>query len=120
MSMQQWLSLLSRGHLHQSGNGHHPSLLPIFDQLFQSDLRVVCTRAQNDNDIPESFDTLLTARIIRFANNSGTAVTVNVNHVCWERIQQIVCDWQHVGGEHANDFNLEHHASIVQRYLVQV
>ncbi len=78
MTMQEWLSV-NRGHLHQSGNGSHPSLLPIFDPLFHSDL--TCTKAQNDSGQPEAFENLLTARITQFANNSGTVVALNANHM---------------------------------------
>ncbi len=66
MTMEKWLSV-RRGHHHPS-HGHHPSLLPIFDPLFHRD--------QND-----TFDKLLTAKVTRFASNSGTAVALNANHV---------------------------------------
>jgi len=79
MTMQKWLSV-SRGHHHQSGNGHHPNLLPIFDPLFHSDLEGN-EKLQNDDIISGSFDTLLTARITRFANNSGTVLGINTNHL---------------------------------------
>ncbi len=95
--MKEWLSV-NRGHLHQSGNGHHPSLLPIFDPLFYSDL--AGAKAQNNCNTLASLNNLLTARVTHFAANSGTAISLNANHLlgdtascvrlaeCWGKAHQ--------------------------------
>lgn len=73
MTMQEWLQE-SRGHLHQSGNGHHPSLLPIFDPLFHSAI-------DSDNDNDGSTENLMSVKVTQFANDSGFVVAINMNHL---------------------------------------
>lgn len=73
MTMQEWLRE-SRGHLHQSGNGHHPSLLPIFDPLFHSAID-----SEHENNI--STENLMSVKVTQFANDSGFVVAINMNHL---------------------------------------
>jgi hypothetical protein len=69
MTMDEWLSG-QRGHHHQSGNGQHPTLMPLFRPLFcNSDI---------DSD---SQNNLMTAQVTHFSEQSGTVIGVNANHI---------------------------------------
>ena len=76
ITLDEWLSV-HRGHLHQAGHGRHPTLLPLFDPLFETNT----ASGSGSQDGNESFENLMTARVTYFADNSGTALTINSNHL---------------------------------------
>ena len=94
LTMQEWLSF-TRGHLHQSGSGHHPSLLPIFDPLFESKMvgaHGLQTKHEHEHGL---FNNLLTARVTHFANDTGTVVTLTANHILGDTARRVSYRFHH-------------------------
>ena len=81
MTMNEWLSgPAQRGHHHQSGNGKHPTLLPLFHPLFcDSNSSGIVDSDSNSNS--DSQDNLMTAQVTHFSERSGTVIGVNANHL---------------------------------------
>ena len=79
ITMEEWLSC-RRDH-HQSDNGQHPTLLPLFRPLFPPD--------------SDSVDNLLTVQVTHFAKSSGTVIGVNANHLLCDTasLQRLVECW---------------------------